>query len=66
MEVIEATAVLLQLSRKHMGDFTELQVNNNASLRKRLSKNIMAEAKASYPNVTTETWTKASQKLCEY
>tara|TARA_R110001583_G_scaffold52147_13_gene162236 strand:- start:501 stop:713 length:213 start_codon:yes stop_codon:yes gene_type:complete len=62
-KVNEAQMVLFQIARKNAGEYSESQVNNNASLRRRLAKKILDDAKESRPDISSETWAAATVEL---
>tara|TARA_Y100001936_G_C16025337_1_gene642153 strand:+ start:572 stop:796 length:225 start_codon:yes stop_codon:yes gene_type:complete len=61
--VLEATAILLQVSRRICAEHDESAINNNANLRKTLTKKILEESKSVSPEIDADTWAKASQEL---
>jgi hypothetical protein len=61
--VLEATAILFQVSRRICAEYDENAINNNQNLRKTLTKKILEESKSISPETDADTWAKASCEL---
>ncbi len=59
MEMIEAAAVLLRRAKQLNGTKTDARTN------RQIASRVLAECRADYPEVSDETWSKASQYLAK-
>jgi len=59
----EAQMVLIQFAKKHASDYSEKLLKSNKGLAASLARKTMIVAKHERPDIDTETWAKAAEKL---